>query len=482
MTTTSARRETAATTDASQASSRLVASVAVLGLVALMVRVTAHASEPLSNADTWFHLRIGQEFWGDWSITNPGSLSSFATADWVPTQWSTQMLAAAMESWFGLPGVSWLFGFVYLVFIVVTYRMLRSQGALLPTALASGVVVVAAGPGLSARPQVVSLVLFTVATWAWTRAAVSGRPPWFLIPLTWVWATAHGLWTAGALLGVVVSIGIAVDHRLSARRVLGLVSVPVISVVAAALTPVGPNLLFAQLAVGERTPLIPEWGPTSFREVPAIVAALFVAALVVLWSRRHRVAWTPVAMLLLGSAWILTVDRMVAFGVIIVAPLFVRAFTDVMTPPTGTERPGRAEVMTVAGVAAACAVALAFVVPHTAQRPAAVPVVFSSSLADLPSESAVLVEDHIGSWIEWRFPELNPVVDGMFDAYPVAHLRQFMAFRSLNPGWQEFVKNSHASVAVLVDGSPLSAAMQAQLGWRVVKRTEGWVYMAAPEE
>ena len=47
---------------------------------------------------------------GDWSLRDPGSVSTFATADWVPTQWLPQMVMAQTEDWFGLAGVAWLSG------------------------------------------------------------------------------------------------------------------------------------------------------------------------------------------------------------------------------------------------------------------------------------------------------------------------------------------------------------------------------------
>lgn len=481
---TSATRE-ARVTDATASShdiphSRVLSGVAVFCLVFLMVRVTKHAADPLANADTWFHLRIGREFWGNWSIADPGSLSSFASNEWVPTQWSTQMLAASVESRFGLPGVAWLFGLLYLVFIWVTYRMLRSHGAIVPATLATGVVFVAAGSSLSARPQVVSLILFTVLVGVWMQAIDHDQPPWILVPLTWGWATAHGLWTAGVLLGLVVTLGLVLDRRVSLRQALGFFAVPTLSVMAASLTPVGPRLLLSQIAVGERTPFITEWGPTSFREGPAILAAILVAALIVVWARKGQVEWTPLLMLILASAWILTVDRMVAFGVIVIAPLFVQAFTDAMGDGRPSSRQLRSETLALGGAALVCAVALGFAVPQTATAPAGVPEKFTMALSELPNQSAVLVEDHVGSWIEWQFPHLNPVIDGMFDAYPVTYVEDFVAFRNLHPDWPIFVEDSHASVAVLVAGSPLAAAMQSQLGWRLVQQDGGWVYLTAP--
>jgi hypothetical protein len=473
-------RDTPLAPSANTLPTHLVGVLSMLTLLMLMIWLTRRAARPLHNPDTWFHLRIGREFWGDWSITDPGSLSSFATASWVPTQWSTQMLAAAMESRFGLPGVAWLFGALSLALVVAVYLVCRSQGGTLPAALATGVVMIAAMPSLSARPQVVSLILFVVLVGAWLRAADGGRPPWLLIPMTWFWATAHGLWTAGVLFGLVVCVGLILDRRIAMRKAASFLAVPVGSLMAACLTPVGPGLLTSQLVVGQRAPLIGEWGPTSFREFPALLAAIFVATVILLWCRRNRVEWTPLLMLLLAGAWILTVIRMVPFGVIAVAPMFVRAFTDLIDRRHRPRRPSALESVALGGGFAVCLVALALAVPQSAQEPANVPNRFEPALSQLPAGSTVLVEDPTGAWIEWRFPDLSPVIDGMFDAYTVAHMEEYKAFRNVEPGWTGFVGRSNASIAVLLDGSPLSAAMQSQLEWEVVQRDQDWVMLIAP--
>src|SRR5690242_6913350 len=44
-------------------------------------------AQPLTNTDTFFHLRFGQEFQHGWSLRDPGPVTSQATAHWVPTQW-----------------------------------------------------------------------------------------------------------------------------------------------------------------------------------------------------------------------------------------------------------------------------------------------------------------------------------------------------------------------------------------------------------
>src|SRR3954463_10360439 len=125
-------------------------------LLLLMVGMTVRAAQALNNGDTWFHLRIGHQLWGSWSLRHPGRLSDFATSPWVPTQWSTEMLAAKIEDWFGLPGVAWLFGALCLALIGAVYLLCRVRGVPLPSTLVTVLVVVGCLPQLSARPQVVS--------------------------------------------------------------------------------------------------------------------------------------------------------------------------------------------------------------------------------------------------------------------------------------------------------------------------------------
>jgi hypothetical protein len=342
----------------------------------------------------------------------------------------------------------------------------------------TALVVLAAMPTLSARPQVVSLVLLAVTVHAWLRTWEDGRPRWWLVPLSWVWATAHGLWSAGLLLGVVCVVGLLLDRRVRGRGALAAAAVPVLCLVAAALTPVGPRLLLAQLAVSERTSMIPEWGATSFRTFPAFVVALMVAALVVLWTRRGAVPWTHVLLLLTGAGWALLVVRMVPMGAVVLAPLLacaVQAASPVVRRP-----PTRAATGFVVAAAAVYLVALALVVPRTADVPAGVPTRFEPRLSALPAGSTVLVEDGTGSWIEWAAPQAHPVIDGMLDAYPVDYIRDFYAFRGVQPGWQTFVRGSGARVAVLQRGSAVTGAMRDRLGWRVVQTDRDWVFLTAP--
>jgi hypothetical protein len=459
-------------------------------LVLLLAVVLRYSALHLGNDDTWFHLVLGDRFRHGWSLRHPGALTPFATAHWLPTQWSTEVVASWFESWFGLPGVAWLFGALYLALVVLTYLSCRRFGGRTGAAVATALVVFGAAPVLSARPQIVSLVLLTVTVAAWLRTADDGRARWWLVPMTWGWATAHGLWSAGVLLGLVCWLGLVLDGRARGRRAIVLLAVPVLSLVATMLTPVGPRLLTSQLAVGARTSMIREWGPTDFRSVPSLAVALMIAAVVVLWVRRGQVSWLRLGMLLIAGAWTLLVARMVSLGAVVVAPLLAEAIEQAVQHARSRRAPHIAGssgprmpawergtlVLTVVGYL----VALAVAAPRAATEPDDVPTGLAPRLAALPAGSPVLLEDGLGGWMEWRVPTVHPVIDGMLDAYPVGYIRRFFATTRVEPGWRGFVADSGAGVGVLEKGSPLSAALQDRLGWRPVARDGHWVMLSAP--
>ena len=98
-------------------------------LVVTLGALVRTASLPLGNNDTFFHLRFGHEFLsGAWSLRHPGSVTTFATADWLPTQWLPQVVMAQFEEWFGLPGVAWLAGLHFLTLALTLWLGLPPPG------------------------------------------------------------------------------------------------------------------------------------------------------------------------------------------------------------------------------------------------------------------------------------------------------------------------------------------------------------------
>ena len=148
----------------------------ILVVIGIFAVLTNHAKDPLSNTDTYFHLRFGHEFLtGNWSLTNPGSVTTFGTHDWVPTQWLPQIVMAQVEDWFGLAGVAWLSGLIYISLAVTLWSIARRHASPLVAAPVTVVAILAAADGMSMRPQVLSYLLIAVTTEAWLLRARTTR-------------------------------------------------------------------------------------------------------------------------------------------------------------------------------------------------------------------------------------------------------------------------------------------------------------------
>ncbi|MEO7351601.1 MAG: hypothetical protein ABIR34_06455 [Marmoricola sp.] len=452
------------------------------GLLLVMVR---GVSAPVSNADTFFHLRYGHEFLHGWSLRHPGHVSTFGQRDWVPTQWASQVLMALMEAAFGLPGVVWLTGVVVLATVLTVFLVARQYADPLPAVVVAILVVLATSNNLQPRPQVVSYLLVLVITHVWLRTAQDLRPRWWLAPVTWVWAMLHGMWPIGALIGFVALIGIGLDNRSRLRELrpalLRLLAVPVLSLVVAALTPVGPSLYGAVLLVGGRTRFHDEWAPTDFHQrQPAIAAALIVLTLLVwlLGRDRQRPAWVPVLLLLVAAGWSAYAVRTVPIAAMMTVPFLAAALQSLV----GQSRSApRRERVVVAGIALGTVALLAAVVPVTAERPAATPSWLDPALDSLPKGTAVQTADFMGGYLLWRHPDLDPVIDGYTDAYTTRHLQEQLDLQKLRRGWDIRFRESGVRLALLPTRSRLTYALTTFEDWKVLHTSKAVTMLEAPQ-
>jgi hypothetical protein len=198
------------------ARSRVV--VPTLVLVGTLVALLVNTARPLSNTDTYFHLRFGEEFLGRWSLRHPGSVSTFATRPWVPTQWLSEIVMARTQQWFGLSGLALLSGLLELGLLVALYVVARRRADAWAAMPVTAVALWTMQYGLSMRPQVVSYICVAVVAGAWLQSADDQKVRWWLVPLAWFWAMLHGMWPVALAVGAVSFVGMALDR--SAPRVL----------------------------------------------------------------------------------------------------------------------------------------------------------------------------------------------------------------------------------------------------------------------
>ncbi len=453
--------------------------LAYAGLAVVFGALVGRAALPLDNLDTYFHLRFGHEFLsGAWSPRDPGSVSTLATADWVPTQWLSQVVMAQTEDWFGLPGVAWLSGLLFLSLALAVYWACRRRAEPAVAALLTLLALVACTSGISMRPQLVSYLLVVATTAAWLRARDTGRAPWLLVPATWVWTMCHGMWPIGIVIGVVAVAGLALDRGLSARTLVRMAMVPVLSAAVSLLTPAGPGLFPAVLRVGSRAKYFYEWDPPDYSKPWVATLGLILAlALVPRLRRGEKLPWLDV--LLLGLAGVCAVYSMrtVPVAACLAAPLAAMALQPVLGARPAVPR---REVWVVAGGFLLSLATLAVLVPHTADEHRETAAWLDGALGDLPAGTRVIDDTGFGAYLLWRFPQLDVVVHGYGDLYTDAQLERNADIEQVRGGWVELVQGIDPAYAVLPPGSPLAYNLREVEGWTVLEHSDDLELLQPP--
>jgi hypothetical protein len=444
-----------------------------LALLLVLVRI---AAAPLSNTDTYFHLRFGQEFLDGWSLRHPGSVSSFATASWLPTQWLPEIVMAKTDQWFGLAGVAWLLGLILVGLLATLYLLARrGVGPLAAAGLAAAALFVAS-VNLSMRPQVLSFLLVAVTTAAWLRTRDDKRIRWWLVPTTWLWAMVHGMWPIGIVIGVVAVAGLGLDRALPGPVLRKAALVPLLSAAAAAVTPVGPGLYGAIAGVDSRAHYFSEWGSPDFTDPACIVLALLLATSVTLMVRRGNRSYLELALLLIAAACAVWSWRTVPVAAVILVPLIAVQVHAGRGRPAGPRRP---EYLLVVGASVVALAALAVVVPRTADRPPSQPSWVDPALSSLPAGTKVVDSWDYGGYLMWRYPQLDLLMHGYGDTFTLEELQRNTDILGVAPGWDTELRRTGCTIAVLRPTSTLAYALR-QEHWTVLHSSPGITELQAP--
>jgi hypothetical protein len=443
-------------------------------MFALMVR---RAAQQLTNGDTYFHLRFGHEFIGGWSVRDPGSVSSFATADWEPTQWLGQVSMAWVEDAFGLGGVAALSGVLNCLVGLSIYVLTRRWADLLPAAVVTIVTLAACLPTLTMRPQVVSILFIAVTTHLWMTASTHPRRVWALVPLTWLWSMIHGMWPVAIAIGVVACAALLLDSEQDPRPPRNLVAVPLLSVVAAALTPLLWRIYGAVWSVGPRREFFAEWQPPDFTDPSNAVVAAMLAMTVLLVARGASDSKVPIFLTVLAMGFALYSLRTVPVAALLLAPVLARHLQEFVGP---RQRRDRSERLAVLGMVATAMLAVILIAPRTASEPPSQPCV-DRHLSTLPEGTPILNDWAWGGYLMWRFPQLDPVMHGYGDTFTITELRRNDQLLLVEPGWDSAVDALGVSVALLPADSSLAYALERQMGWQATSCSDDVLILQGPD-
>jgi hypothetical protein len=235
-----------------------------------------------AQADTWWHLRAGQEMWRTHALLTVDTFSHTAAGTYWPNhEWLFEVLLYPVFALGGVPLVT----LVCAAAATVTWAIVWTQ---IPAPrrvrflLTAGVLVSAVGTW-SPRPQVFSLLLLTATVALVRRRRYAWLPIIFL-----VWANLHGAVVIGGVVLIAALAAAIVEDRSAARR---LAPWTVAAGAATLLTPMGIHFWIAIVQSLGRIRLlgIDEWAPPRPGDLamqPFWIAAVTLVALVIGRGRR----------------------------------------------------------------------------------------------------------------------------------------------------------------------------------------------------
>lgn len=447
------------------------------GLAALPVLALRRVSDP----SPWLHLKVGRFLLDGHRFTLPDPWAPFAGHEYVPTQWLPSVLSAGLHERFGTAVIAWErsagIALLALALLLWSSSLARTWIAVSTT----GLVMFCAWPSLTERPQLAGFLLLIPVLAAWWRTGLDHRPRWWLVPVTWLAASTHGIWATAAGIGAIVTLSLVVSRSLTKAEALRLFGLLAACAGAAAVTPLGPRLLLSPFAVSSQgRQFIQEWMPSSVR-APHVLATLLMLGLVWLcWTVRREgpPAWQLILWL---SAFVLTLsmERTVPVAAMVLLPLLGTAVESVMSAQASAGQRAREWPAWVAAALVGIAVAAPLATAR-ATVPAGLPTGLQPALEALPADSRILLDSDTSGWVLFAAPHLRPVYDLRVEAYTPQRVEDYITVMDAEPGWDRLLAASGASSALVPKDSPIRAALTEQSRWTEVDHDAGLVLLEAP--
>ncbi|GAA6527554.1 hypothetical protein [Intrasporangium sp. DVR] len=425
----------------------------------LSLRVVA----PVTDPDTYWHIASGDHLRRTWDFVLDDPFGAAAEKPWILNQWLPQLAMSVADEVAGLPGVVWLTVLGTLAVMATYYVACRRRSSALVATLIVAVAFLATSGSIAPRPQLVTFALTAVVTDAWLRTTVDHKPRWWLMPLTWLWACSHGMWFMGIVVGGATLLGLAASRRVDLRAAFRLALIPLASLVAAAVTPVGPVLLTSPFQVSGVTAYITEWQPPSAND-PAFLAALGLILIVVVDAARNRQGRASYVVLLTVLAFVLAVAyaRTAGVAAAIVAPLSAAGLTRLARQPAPTVSHRENQVTAGFGIVALAVAAV--MVPTVAARPGLGANELDAEIAALPVGTVVCNDWLDGGWLIWKHPNVRVTMDSRVEIYSVDHIRGYSAFVNAGKGWEAYLAENSCTVALLRTDSAIAHVLVAHAG------------------
>ena len=164
-------------------------------LLVVLTFVTLTRADP----DLWGHVRFGGDIIDSGTILLPDTYSFTSDKPWINHEWLSEIVMAAAFRMAGSSGLVLLKLAIILLSMTCVWRIAKDEGADARTAVvltALGLVGILTR-AQQVRPQLFSVLCFSVLVLLLRRAERNARVLWLVPPLMIFWANTHGGWLVG---------------------------------------------------------------------------------------------------------------------------------------------------------------------------------------------------------------------------------------------------------------------------------------------
>ncbi len=476
--------------------------------VLILVLVFLLAARTPLDTDLWWHLAAGKETWqsGAPLIHDVFSFTRYGAA-WINHSWLSQLILYGLYQMGGSLAVGAWVAALAAISMGFVYAQMRGPAIFRAflIILASTVAAVVWSP----RPQLVSLVLFSLLGWLLYRFKWEKKDQLWLLPVIFLfWSNLHGGWALGFMLIGLMLAGEVINHGLGNpsiavvgwREIRRLAAWTAVSVPVLAINPNGIQILripFQTVEVQVLQQLIQEWSSPDFHELFQQPYLWLVLALLIGFGLSGRkVDGTDLLVVLWFGALGLIARRNFGPFALAATPVLsrylwaaIRTWKEPSSvepggwgpipekPPVYRIRPRWMRILNLClvGFFGLIAIFKLWVVTYpalvNANSSLANPVGAVDHLVLNDAEGRIFNEYNWGGYIIWSDPKLKVFVDGRTDLFGDAVIGEWMQITQAQQDWAARLDQWKVDWVLVENNRPLASVLSSTT-WEKVYRDD----------
>ena len=472
-------------------------SIADVFFLSILIALSFIAGQSLlADGDTGYHIRAGEFMLHTLSIPRHDIFSFISPPlPWTAHEWLSEVIMALIHKNFGLTGIVIFFSFVIASVYYLLFKVVQTdKGNIFLAIIVIYLVVASSMSHWLARPHIFSLVLLVV--WYYLLDSYQYRDKnylYLLPPIMLLWVNLHGGFVFGfILLGLylfgnsIAYVNFTVAEREKRREKTKLLALVLAACLLASLiNPYGYKILLFPLSMASEKYImdhIVEFLSPNFHEVMPFRYLLFLT-IAILAISRSTLNIIELSLILLFTHMALYSARHISLFAIIAAPILLRHANLILNATNGrfidSFKAKSANIALIDASAKGYALVLVCTTPvfilaasGTLEYQFEEKIQPVSAVEFLKREHLtghVFNDDEFGDYMIYAaWPNYKVFVDGRWDVYGPAKMKDYFKITGIKPGWEEVIEKYKIDWIIYKANSALSMFLMERKDWRLV--------------